>query len=99
MDEKALARKVDSLNFDRSYDSILFGGMFSIMVVLIMAHYIQNMSAASHLETTASSYSAVAGNAGLAWIQMTPLGEPNLVKVVAENSTGAFEEILLGITT
>jgi len=33
------------------------------------------------------------------WIQMTPLGQPNQVKIVAENSTGAFEEVLLGLTT
>ena len=42
---------------------------------------------------------ALAGNSGLVWIQMTPAGDPNQVKIISENSTGAFEEVLLGITT
>jgi hypothetical protein len=41
----------------------------------------------------------VAGNTGLVWIQMTPAGEPNQVRIISENSTGAFEEVLLGLTT
>jgi len=42
---------------------------------------------------------ALAGNSGLVWIQMTPAGNPNQVKIISENSTGAFKEVLLGLTT
>lgn len=98
MDERALARVVDDLEMDRTYETILMGGMFSIMVVIILAQYMQSQAGAQ-LEVSAYGYPAVAGNTGLVWIQMTPAGEPNQVKIISENSTGAFEEVLLGLTT
>ena len=41
----------------------------------------------------------VAGNAGYMWLQLTPAGQPSEVRVIAENRTGAFESVLLGLTT
>jgi hypothetical protein len=98
MDEKALAKAMDDLELERTYENIIIGGMFSIMVVVVLAQYLQSLTGA-RLEVSAAGYPAVAGNAGLVWVQMTPLGQPNQVKIIAENSTGAFEEVLLGLTT
>ena len=98
MDERALAKVVDDLELERTYETILMGGMFSIMVVIVLAQYMQSLAGAQ-LESTAAGYPAVAGNSGLVWIQMTPAGDPNQVKIISENSTGAFEEVLLGLTT
>ncbi len=98
MDEQALARVVDDLEMERTFENVLIGGMFSIMVVIVLAQYLQSL-AGSRLEINAAGYPAVAGNAGLVWIQMTAAGQPNQVKIISENSTGAFEEVLLGLTT
>ena len=98
MDERALAKAMDDLEMERSYETVLMGGVFSIMVVIVLAQYMQSLAGAQ-LEASAYGYPAVAANTGLVWIQMTPAGEPNQVRVVSENSTGAFEEVLLGLTT
>jgi hypothetical protein len=98
VDERALARVVDDLELERTFENVLIGGMFSIMVVIILAQYMQSQAGA-RLESTATGYPALAGNSGLVWIQMTPAGDPNQVKIISENSTGAFEEVLLGLTT
>jgi len=39
MDEKALQKVVDDLDLDRTYENVIIGGMFAIMVVVIMAQY------------------------------------------------------------
>ena len=98
MDERALAKAMDDLELERSYENVLMSGMFSIMVVVIMIQALQSMAGAQ-LEASAYGYPALAGNAGMVWIQMTPAGDPNQVKIISENSTGAFEEVLLGLTT
>jgi len=98
MDEKALAKAVDDLEWERTYENILMGGMFSIMAVIVLVQFLQSVTGA-RVETTTMAYPAVAGNTGLVWIQMTPLGQPNEVRIISENSTGAFEEVLLGLTT
>jgi hypothetical protein len=98
MDERALAKAMDDLELERTYENVLMGGIFSIMVVIVLAQYMQSLAGAQ-LPVTSAGYPAVAGNTGLVWIQMTPAGEPNQVRIISENSTGAFEEVLLGLTT
>ena len=98
MDERALAKAMDELEMERAYENVLIGGIFSVMVVIVLAQYLQSLAGA-RLEVSAMGYPSVAGNAGLVWIQMTPAGESNRVKIISENSTGAFEEVLLGLTT
>ncbi len=98
MNEKALVKTVNDLDWERTYENILIAGIFSIMLVIVLAQYMQSLSG-TQLSVTTYGYPAVADNAGLVWIQMTPAGEPNQVKIISENSTGAFEEVLLGLTT
>ena len=98
MNERAVAMSMDDSELERTYEHILMGGVFSIMVVIAVVRALQSL-ARTRLEISAAGYPAVAGNAGLVWLQMMPLGQPNQVKIIAENSTGAFEEVLLGLTT
>ena len=83
---------------DSLFENILIGGIFSIMVVTVLSRTMRGLSGAQ-LDVSAYGYPAVAANVGLVWIQMTPMGQPNQVKIIVENSTGAFEEVLLGLTT
>jgi hypothetical protein len=98
MDERALQKAMDDLEMERTCENVLMAGMFSIVAVVIMVQALQSVAGAQ-LPSTAAGYPAVAGNSGLVWIQMTPTGEPNQVRIISENSTGAFEEVLLGLTT
>jgi hypothetical protein len=98
MDEKSLARAMDDFEMERTCESVIMGGMLSVMMVVVMVQALQNV-AGTQLEASAYGYPAVADNTGLVWIQMTPAGGPNQVRIISENSTGAFEEVLLGLTT
>ena len=93
MNEKALTNTTDEM-----YDNIVIAGMFTVMLSFILIHYMQSL-VRTRVEVSEVEYPAVAGNAGLVWIQVTPAGEPSQVRIIAENSTGAFEEVLLGLTT
>jgi hypothetical protein len=92
MDGKALATVADDLQ------PAMMAGMFSLILVVLAIQALQSTTGAM-LEATTTGYPAVAGNTGLVWIQMTPLGQANQVRIISENSTGAFEEVLLGVTT
>ncbi len=98
MDDKHLEKTVKNLDEDRTYENIIVSGIFSIMMVMMMMRVLQSQVGAQ-MVASAYPYPAVAENAGLVWIQMTPAGEPNQVRIISENSTGAFEEVLLGLTT
>ena len=41
----------------------------------------------------------IAANVGRMWFQMTPTSLSNETRMIAENSTGAFESMLLGLST
>ncbi len=97
MDEKALAKRTADMEMDQTFENIIIGGIFSIMLVAVLFQSLQRLRA--RVEVSSVGYPAVAGNAGLVWIQMTPASQPNQVRIISENSTGAFEEVLLGLTT
>ena len=44
-------------------------------------------------------YEPTAGNVGRMWHQLNASGSPNELRMVAENSTGAYERMLVGLTT
>jgi hypothetical protein len=98
MDAKALAKATEDRELERTYENIIIGGMFSIMLVVVLVQVMPRFTT-SQVEVSTVGYPAVAGNAGLVWIQMTPAGQANQVRIISENSTGAFEEVLLGLTT
>ena len=98
MDERALSKAMRDLDEERTYENIIITGIFAVMIVMMMIQVMQSQAGAQ-MVASAYPYPAVAQNAGLVWIHMTPAGEPNQVRIISENSTGAFEEVLLGLTT
>jgi len=96
--DDSLVKAIEDFDLEHTFQNVLIAGMFSIMVVITLAQYVQSLTR-TQLPATSLGYPATASNTGLVWIQMTPLGQPNQVKIIAENSTGAFEEVLLGLTT
>ncbi len=83
---------------DGIYENILITGIFSMMTVMTLSRVFRSMTG-SRFEVSTLGYPPQAGYAGQVWLQMTPAGQPNRVLMVAENSTGAFEVVLLGLTT
>ena len=41
----------------------------------------------------------IAANVGAMWFQLTPVSRSNELRMIAENSTGAFESMLIGLST
>lgn len=96
----ALTRVIGDIRDDQAYQGMAMSlsGLLMVVVISLLAEYLGSL-APSRVEITSSGYPALADNSGLVWIQMTPAGQPNQVKIISENSTGAFEEVLLGVTT
>jgi hypothetical protein len=99
MEERALVSAIENLELEHSWENVLIAGLFSILVVTLLAQLIQRVPSGTQVPVSSTGYPAVAGNTGTVWIQMTPQGQANQVKIIAENSSGAFEEVLLGLTT
>jgi len=98
-----LAKRVTSLeeDFEEDFtDSLIMAGMMVVMLMLIMPMVTQQISASySRVQTLAMSPETTAQNVGFMWYRITPLEQPNELRMVGENSTGAFEEILVSLST
>ncbi|GEM_PF-1922338 len=98
-----LAKRVTSLekDFEEDFmDSVVMAGMMVAMIMLIMPMVTQQISATySRVQTLSASPDTIAQNAGFMWYEITALGQPNRLKMIGENSTGAFEEILVSLST
>ena len=98
-----LVKRVTSLeeDFEEDFtDSIIMAGMMIAMIMLMMPMVTQMISATfSRVQTLAMSPGTIAQNVGSMWYEITALGQPNRLKMIGENSTGAFEEILLALST
>ena len=98
-----LAKRVGSLeeSFEEDItDSLLMAGMMMMMLMLMMPMVSQMVSASySRTRVLTASPGTTAQNVGTMWYEITPLGQPNRLKMIGENSTGAFEEILISLST
>jgi len=98
-----LAKRVTSLeeDFEEDFmDSIIMAGIMVAMIMLIMSMVTQQISASySRVQVLGASPGTIAQNVGTMWYEITPLGQPNRLKMIGENSTGAFEEILVSLST
>jgi len=96
-----LAKRVTALEpEDDLIDSVVMAGMMVAMLIFLMPMVFQQISASySRVQTLSASPGTVAGNIGTMWYEITPLGQANRLKMIGENSTGAFEEILLALST
>jgi len=98
-----LEKRVTSLeeDFEEDFiDAIITAGMMVMMFMLMMPIVTQMLSQSySRVQTLSTSPGTIAQNVGMMWYEITPLGQPNRLKMVGENSTGAFEEILVALST
>ena len=84
-------------------DMFLFVGFLMVMMTMQQAA-IQQVSQATvqaqqRVPVLSQGPDAVAANAGFMWLQVTAAGRPSELRIIAENSTGAFESVLAGLTT
>ena len=97
----AISRKEVEKRFeDEAIDSVLMAAMLTMVIVIMLPLISQQVSSIySRVQSLATSPGTVAANVGTMWYEITPLGQPNRLKMIGENSTGAFEEILLALST
>ena len=70
-----------------------------IMQTTVIAQETTAMVVSPRIPVRTEALEAIAGNAGAVWYQMTAMGRPNQLRMIGENSTGAFESMLLGLST
>ncbi len=92
-----LRKEEDTFDEDLSY-GLTTGMMFGVVILLLPA-LMSAASAQSRVAVLAEAIEPVAVNAGRIWLQLTPAGQANELRMIAENSTGAFETMLLGLST
>jgi len=74
-------------------------GALALALMVMVPSVVSAATPASRVQSYTIGPPATAANVGIVWIQLTPAGFPNELRMVAENSTGAFEQMLLGLTT
>jgi len=97
----AISRKEVEERFeDEAIDSVVIAAMLTMVIVVMLPLISQQVSSIySRVQTLSMSPQTIAQNVGSMWYEITPLGQPNRLKMIGENSTGAFEEILLALST
>jgi hypothetical protein len=82
-------------------DSVVMAAMLTMVILLMMPWIQQAVTAASQprVPVMYEGLEAIASNVGAMWYQITAAGYPNQLRMIGENSTGAFESMLLGLST
>jgi hypothetical protein len=96
--ENAIAKydEIDEI-YDEFYNSS-FTACVAIAAVMLILPAISQQMAASRFPVLYVPPEPTAANIGRAWLEPQASG-PSRLRLVAENSTGAFEIVLLGVTT
>lgn len=91
----------DDIEEEGSFDAnVLMMAALGIAALVVLYPTVVSAAApAGRVQSYTIGPPATAANVGIVWIQITPAGSPNELRMVAENSTGAFEQMLLGLTT
>jgi len=95
-----------------TYDDDIMGAMPQVLTVMVfmlilpfilqataMAQEATAMAVSPRVPVRVESLEAISGNVGSMWYKITPLGQPNELRMIGENSTGAFEELLISLST
>ena len=94
---------IDELEEDIMLENTIMVGMMAIIFTVVVISMVGKMTwsvpVVGASEVAAAGYQPVAAGVGLLWHQLNPAGQPNDLRMVAENSTGAFENMLIGVTT
>ena len=81
---------------DEIVESVLTSFLLAVVMLMVSQQMQLNVS---RVQIATESPGAYAQNVGFMWYEVTPLGQPNRLKMIGENSTGAFEEILVALST
>lgn len=105
--EKGLVTKEEAE--DETWDTMIMIVMSMAMIFMVLVPSIQQASVTAQEAAAMAAYprvptymeplEAIAGNVGAMWIQMTPVNLPNELRMITENSTGSFEDVLISIST
>ena len=93
---------------EETWDRVM-GVMPTVLIFMLLLIFIQQATVTVQ-ETTAMAVSPrvpvltqaldpIAANVGAMWFQLTPVSRSNELRMIGENSTGAFESMLVGLTT
>lgn len=109
-EEKALVTReeLDVRVEEETWDRVM-AVMPTVMILMVLLLFVQQVTVMAQ-EATAMAVSPrvpvltqalepIAANVGAMWYKITPLGQPNQLRMIGENSTGAFEEILISLST
>ena len=92
-----LARDED--RWDMVMMAVFTGAAFILLLPLIQQAVVSAQQAQGRVPVLPAGLDPVAGNAGAMWLETTPTGYPKELRVVTENSTGAFERVLVSRST
>jgi hypothetical protein len=100
--ELAITRaEVEDRFEEEMIDSVVMAAMLTMVIFLMMPWIQRAVTAASQprVPVMYEGLEAIASNVGAMWYQITAAGYPNQLRMIGENSTGAFESMLLGLST
>ena len=88
---------LDELEEDRMVDNAMLVSLMTIVFLVVVMTAIARVNWS--VPALTQGYEATAANIGMVWHQLNAAGLPNELRMIAENSTGAFERMLIGLTT
>lgn len=108
--EKGLVTReeLDIRDEEETWDRVT-AAMPTVMILMLLLLFIQQatvtiqeataMAVLPRVPALTTALDPIAANVGAMWFQMTPTRRSNELRMIAENSTGAFESMLLGLST
>jgi len=86
---------------EQIFDNLLMAVMFFGILVAMMPVFVHMvmLQFGSRVEVLTASPLATAGNVGRMWLLEPRAGFPGELRIISENSTGAFEQVLIGLST
>lgn len=90
-------RDVEEQIFDNLLMAVMFIGIFAAMIP-VFVHMVMSQFG-SRVQVLTASPLATAGNVGRVWLLKANTGYPGELRIISENSTGAFEQVLIGLST
>ncbi len=90
-------------------EETVMGMLPTVMIFMLLLLFIQQitvtvqeataMAVSPRVPVLTQALDPIAANVGAMWFQLTPVSRSNELRMIAENSTGAFEQMLLGLTS
>jgi hypothetical protein len=106
--EKAMVtrKELEARIEEETWDTTMMVAIFTAVAFLLLLPIVQQAAATAQqalvsprVPVLAQPLEAIASNVGAMWFQITVPRRPNELRMIAENSTGAFESMLLGLST